>query len=75
MIAMVRPDDVTFVPDPTGDAVVTAAEFRGSMWCYTLTLPSGAAVRSTRSHLLRVDHGAVVRATLNPGHRPVVIAQ
>jgi hypothetical protein len=27
---MIRPDDVTFVPDPAGDAVVVRRYFRGS---------------------------------------------
>ena len=72
-VAMVRPDDVTFEPDATGDAEVVDAEFRGSMWCYSLRLPSGAIVRSTRTHLLRAPIGTRVRASLNPGHRPVLV--
>lgn len=72
--AMVRPDDVTFEPDPTGDAEVVDAEFRGSTWCYTVRMPSGQSVRSSRSHLVRVDLGTAVRAALVPGHRPVIVA-
>ncbi|MEX2625774.1 MAG: ABC transporter ATP-binding protein [Ilumatobacteraceae bacterium] len=72
--AMVRPHDVTFDPDPSGDAEVVAAEFRGSTWCYTLRLPSGESVRSTRSHLIQVAPGTSVRVALVPGHRPVVVA-
>lgn len=72
-MAMVRPDDVTFEPDHDGGAEVIDAEFRGSIWCYTLRLPSGAVVRSTRTHLLRAPIGTRVRASLNPGHRPVLV--
>ena len=70
---MTRPDDVTFVAADDGDAVVEHAEFRGTEWCYTLRLPSGATVRSLRSHLEQVDVGQRVRASLNPGHLPVVL--
>lgn len=72
-VAMVRPDDVTFEPDDDGGAEVIDAEFRGSTWCYTLRLPSGAVVRSTRTHLLRAPIGTRVRASLTPGHRPVLV--
>jgi iron(III) transport system ATP-binding protein len=73
-VAMVRPDDVTFEVDAAGDASIVDAEFRGSTWCYTLRLGSGALVRSTRNHLLRASIGTRVRASINPGHRPVLIA-
>ncbi len=72
--AMVRPDDVTFEVDPAGDASVIDAEFRGSAWTYRLRLGSGRTVRSTRSHLVTVPTGTRVRASLVPGHVPVVIA-
>jgi iron(III) transport system ATP-binding protein len=72
-LAMVRPDDVTFQPDEDGGAEVIDAEFRGSTWCYSLRLPSGAVVRSTRTHLLRAPIGTRVRASLNPGHVPVLV--
>ena len=38
---MIRPDDVTFVPDPAGDAVIVRRYFRGSENLYCLGLPSG----------------------------------
>jgi iron(III) transport system ATP-binding protein len=72
-VAMVRPDDVDFVVDPSGDGEITAVEFRGSVWSYTVRLASGALVRSSRSHLVRADVGARVRVGLVPGHQPVVI--
>jgi iron(III) transport system ATP-binding protein len=73
-VIMLRPDDVTFTESPTGTAVVTAAEFRGSSWCYTMRLASGALLRSMRSHLDHVDIGATVTPELRPGHRPVAVA-
>ena len=73
-LLMLRPDDVTFEQAPDGQAVVTAAEFRGSSWCYTLQLASGVTVRSTRSHLEHVAVGATVAPAMRPGHLPVVVA-
>ena len=70
---MLRPDDVTFTQSPGGTAVVTAAEFRGSSWCYTMELAPGVSIRSTRSHLDHIAVGAAVTAEIRPGHRPVVL--
>jgi iron(III) transport system ATP-binding protein len=72
-IVMLRPDDVTFADEVDGPAEVVGAEFRGSTWCYTLRLPSGATVQSTRSHLRHVAVGTRVRPALVPGHYPVVL--
>lgn len=72
-IVMVRPDDVSFAADPNGSTQVIAAEFRGSAWCYTLALDSGATVRSMRPHVDPVDVGTVVSLELVARHRPVVI--
>jgi len=72
-LLMLRPDDVTFEVDDAGAARVTAAEFRGSTWCYRLTLPSSHEVLSMRTHLDRVDVGAAVNPRLRVGHRPVVV--
>jgi hypothetical protein len=73
-VAMVRPDDVTFTVSESGRATVIAAEFRGTMWCYTLQLGNGSSVRSTRSHLDRVAVGTRVDPALLPGHEPVPIS-
>ncbi len=74
-LLMLRPDDVTFSARPDGTAVITAAEFRGSSWCYTVRLASGASIRSLRSHLERFAVGAAVAPTVRPGHPPVVVAE
>ena len=73
-LVMLRPDDVTFTADERGDATVVAAEFRGSVWNYTVELASGSRVHAIRSHLERVPPGTTVTATVRPGHTPVVIA-
>jgi len=75
---MVRPDDVQFTLADSSDvgesvAHVVGAEFRGSAWCYTLRLSSGAVVRAVRSHLEPVEIGALVVPSLKPDHRPVPI--
>jgi iron(III) transport system ATP-binding protein len=70
---MLRPDDVTFVEEPTGDAIVVSAEFRGSNWCYALQLASGATVHALRSHITPTAIGATVAARVTPGHCPVVL--
>lgn len=73
-LVMLRPDDVTFTADGQGEATVVAAEFRGSVWNYTVELASGARVHAIRSHLEHVPPGTTVSATVRPGHTPVVIA-
>ena len=45
---MIRPDDVTFVPDDTGDAVIVRRYFRGSETLYCLGLPSGHRIHSSQ---------------------------
>jgi iron(III) transport system ATP-binding protein len=70
---MVRPDDVTFALSTDGTAIVSDAEFRGSTWCYTLELASGASVHSIRSHLEHVAIGSRVTPRIRDGHRPVIV--
>jgi iron(III) transport system ATP-binding protein len=45
---MIRPDDVTFVPAPDGEAVILRRYFRGSENLYCLGLPSGHRVHSSQ---------------------------
>lgn len=73
---MLRPDDVVVLPaTDVGDhqGVVEHAEFRGTMWCYTVRLPGGAAVKALRNHLEPLEIGTPVAASLNPGHHPVIV--
>lgn len=73
---MLRPDDVVIRPavDPNeGKGFVEHAEFRGTMWCYTVRLPGGAAVKVLRNHVDPIEIGTTVTATLAPGHQPVIV--
>jgi iron(III) transport system ATP-binding protein len=65
---MLRPHEVSFTADASGDATVAAREFRGASYLYTLRLPSGATVRSVRPHTVDCAVGAAVRVELEPGH-------
>ena len=71
--AMVRPDDVAFVPDSAGDAEIVAAEYHGSGWLATARLPAGLSVVVASSHLDPPSIGARGRLTLVEGHRQVVV--
>ncbi len=72
-VAMVRPDDVTFVPDPDGDAVISDIEFRGVTWSCSIELADGTRVASNRSHIDRVDVGRKGRVEMVPGHCQIPI--
>jgi iron(III) transport system ATP-binding protein len=43
---MLRPDEVTIVPDPDGHATITDRRFRGSDYVYTLSLNSRLDIRT-----------------------------
>jgi iron(III) transport system ATP-binding protein len=58
---MIRPDDVTFVPDPAGEAVVVRRYFRGSENLYCLALPSGHRVHSSQPSSAAFATGLRVR--------------
>ena len=58
---MIRPDDVTFVPDETGDAVIVRRYFRGSETLYCLGLPSGHRVHSSQPSSATFPIGLRVR--------------
>jgi iron(III) transport system ATP-binding protein len=58
---MIRPDDVTFVPDDTAEAVITRRYFRGSETLYCLGLPSGHRVHSSQPSSATFQIGLRVR--------------
>jgi ABC-type Fe3+/spermidine/putrescine transport system ATPase subunit len=58
---MIRPDDVSFVPDPTGEAVLVQRYFRGSENLYCLGLPSGHRVHSSQPSSAAFTTGLRVR--------------
>ena len=58
---MIRPDDVTFVPDAAGEAVIVRRYFRGSENLYCLDLPSGHRVHSSQPSSAAFPNGLRVR--------------
>src|SRR5687767_10181619 len=58
---MIRPDDVTFVPDASGDAVIVRRDFRGPETLYSLALPSGHRVHSSQPSSAAFVKGTRVR--------------
>jgi len=58
---MIRPDDVTFVPDDAGEAVILRRYFRGSENLYCLGLPSGHRVHSSQPSSATFPNGLRVR--------------
>jgi iron(III) transport system ATP-binding protein len=58
---MIRPDDVIFVPDVEGEAVIVRRDFRGSENLYCLGLPSGHRVHSSQPSSAALATGTRVR--------------
>jgi iron(III) transport system ATP-binding protein len=65
---MIRPDDVTFVPDVAGEAVLVQRYFRGSENLYCLGLPSGHRVHSSQPSSAAFATGCRVRPEANVLH-------
>jgi iron(III) transport system ATP-binding protein len=65
---MIRPDDVTFVPDASGEAVLVKRYFRGSENLYCLGLPSGHRVHSSQPSSAAFAAGLRVRPEANVLH-------
>jgi iron(III) transport system ATP-binding protein len=65
---MIRPDDVTFVPDAAGEAVLLQRSFRGSETLYRLGLPSGHRVHSSQPSSAAFAIGLRVRPEANVLH-------
>jgi iron(III) transport system ATP-binding protein len=68
---MVRPDDVTIVPDPKGPGIVTDRLFLGADKVYTLRLPSGIQIRSNQHSTPTIPAGTRVAVTASPAHTVV----
>jgi iron(III) transport system ATP-binding protein len=45
---MIRPDDISFVPEANGAGTITRRYFRGSETVYCIRLPSGHRVHSSQ---------------------------
>ena len=58
---MVRPDDITFVPEWDGAGILTQRYFRGSETLYCIRLPSGDRVHSSQPSSATFSTGTRVR--------------
>jgi iron(III) transport system ATP-binding protein len=65
---MIRPDDVTFVADEQGEAVIVRRYFRGSETLYCLGLPSGDRVHSSQASAAGFATGTRVRLGTRLAH-------
>jgi len=65
---MIRPDDITFVPDDDGPGMITSRHFRGSETLYCILLPSGHRVHSSQPSASAIPTGIRVRATAHVLH-------
>jgi iron(III) transport system ATP-binding protein len=63
---MIRPDDVTIVPDPEGPAVVTERLYLGADKVYTLRLPSEVQIRSNQHSTPNLLLGTRVAVKVSP---------
>jgi iron(III) transport system ATP-binding protein len=59
---MVRPDDITFVPERDGAGIITRRYFRGPETLYCIRLPSGHRVHSSQPSSSAFSAGMRVRA-------------
>jgi iron(III) transport system ATP-binding protein len=69
---MVRPHELTFVPDPDGPATVTAREYQGTSALYELTLDSGERLASRQVAEVTCATGTRVRPRVVEGRTPAV---
>jgi len=65
---MIRPDDVTFVPAPDGDAVVVHRDFRGTETMYCVSLASGRRLYSSQPSWATAAVGDRVRVGIHLEH-------
>ena len=65
---MVRPHEVVIQPDAEGDAVVVAAEFRGSTIAHTVAFQDGLTLVGMRPHTEGLRPGSRVRVSIDCDH-------
>jgi iron(III) transport system ATP-binding protein len=65
---MIRPDDITFVPEREGTGVLVRRYFRGSETLYCIRLPSGRRVHSSQPSASMFPTGMRVRAEAHVLH-------
>jgi len=72
---MIRPDDILFIPDNESGSTIVSREFRGEENRYTLKLPSGKIVHSSRPSTEVIKEGTNVRVEANPMHIVAFLAE
>jgi iron(III) transport system ATP-binding protein len=65
---MMRPDDISFVPQPDGQGTITRRYFRGSEAVYCIRLPSGHRVHSSQPSTSLFPTGTRVSAKAHVVH-------
>jgi iron(III) transport system ATP-binding protein len=65
---MIRPDDITFVPETNGAGTITRRYFRGSETVYCIRLPSGHRVHSSQPSASVLPTGMRVRVSSHVLH-------
>ena len=65
---MIRPDDITFVPETDGAGTITRRYFRGSETVYCIRLPSGHRVHSSQPSASILPAGMRVRVSSHVLH-------
>jgi iron(III) transport system ATP-binding protein len=65
---MVRPDDITFVPETDGSGTIVRRYFRGSETVYCIRLPSGHRVHSSQPSASILPTGMRVRVSSHVLH-------
>jgi len=65
---MVRPDDVDFVPDAAGQAMITEAVFLGASVLYQLQFADGRTIHSIRPSTEMAPVGGRVRVRVDASH-------
>ncbi|MBI4736230.1 MAG: ABC transporter ATP-binding protein [candidate division NC10 bacterium] len=65
---MIRPDDVTIVPDPDGPGVITQRLFRGSDNLYTLRLAPDIEIHTSQPSSMVLSPGTRVAVKASPSH-------
>jgi iron(III) transport system ATP-binding protein len=71
---MLRPHEVTLLPDASSAARVERVEYHGPFTLHLVRLPSGRTVRSWTQHRVRHPVGAAVAVQVLPDAVPVLVA-
>jgi iron(III) transport system ATP-binding protein len=74
---MIRPDDISFVPEASGAGTITRRYFRGSATVYCVRLPSGLRVHSSQPSASMLPTGTRVALSARVPHVvafPVAVA-